>query len=96
MSTAGKCDTGYRCSREFVVVTGTSPNLYLDRSTAMNEVVSGLMTTMEACRYLRIGKTSFYRHAALKRIRNVRIGRSVRWQKADLDRFIASQTRQRR
>ena len=62
----------------------------------MSQVVSGLLTTKEACVYLRIGKTSFYRHAALKRIRNVRIGRSVRWQKADLDKFIIAQTSQRR
>lgn len=55
-----------------------------------------LMTTKEACAYLRIGKTTFYRHATLKRIKNVRIGRAVRWRKADLDRFVESQTVQRR
>ena len=62
----------------------------------MAKATSELLTTKEACEYLRIGKTLFYRQAAAKRIKNVRIGRAVRWKKWDLDRLVEACTSQRR
>ena len=54
-----------------------------------------LLTTAEACAFLRLGKTSFYRQAGLKKLRRVRFGRSVRWRRSDLEQFVSAMIRTR-
>lgn len=49
--------------------------------------MQGLLTTKEACDYLRIGRTTLYKLWATKKIRKVKIRGATRWRLRDLERL---------
>jgi excisionase family DNA binding protein len=49
-----------------------------------------ILTTCEAASYLAIGKRTLQEHVAAREIASIKIGRSVRFDIADLDAFIES------
>lgn len=53
---------------------------------------AGLLKAPEAARYLAIGLTSLYQLVQAGRLPHVKLGRSTRYRRADLDRLIAEST----
>jgi excisionase family DNA binding protein len=52
-----------------------------------------LLTTLEACAYLSVGRTTLYQLAARGKLRRTRLLGAVRWSRVELDRLIAEGTK---
>ncbi|MHB8345545.1 MAG: helix-turn-helix domain-containing protein [Ferrimicrobium sp.] len=61
----------------------------ITRSTLIIPEAPALFTYPEACDYLRISKSTLWRLVEAKQITCARIGRSVRFTRVELDRFVA-------
>lgn len=59
----------------------------------MSQTEPKLLTTPEACAFLRIGRTTLYAISNLGRIPKTKIKGQVRWQRAALERYVQQQTR---
>ena len=54
----------------------------------MSDIEKRLLTVKEACEYLRIGRSTLYRHIKQGKIKPVKIGKRTLIDKNDLDRLI--------
>jgi excisionase family DNA binding protein len=73
----------------------TARRLELPQEEYVAEHEDVYMTTADAIAYLRTAPRTLYRYLATGKIPAVRIGHQWRFRKADLDRWVASRSRQR-
>ena len=54
----------------------------------LNEKEDAVMTTQEACHYLRISRPTYLKYLYTGRIRGVKVGKGWKVLKSELDRFL--------
>lgn len=57
------------------------------------QITKRILTTAEAARYINIGKRTLQEHVSAREISSIKIGRSIRFDIADLDAFIEGRKR---
>ncbi len=56
--------------------------------TMIKDLEDAVMTTQEACHYLRISRPTYLKHLYTGKIRGVKIGKGWKVLKSELDRFL--------
>jgi excisionase family DNA binding protein len=56
-------------------------------------VVSPLLTTYEACAYLRCARSTLDKRFRRKQIKRTKLGRSVMWRRSELDSYLDRNTK---